>query len=202
MLSDALKTDIPSSRSLTYRRNVLAVGSVLALLLWYPDINLGDLSFFGVKPPSRSDSRALVLGVVWALLLFHLASFLYHAWRDWLRWLKIALATSSDMDVTKGFPELGMFFGRGPRSDVYRALADGYAPADWNAKLSDNKRDLLWMPADIDEAKKKSRRIHSFKASRNDIKRLREDVCWFFAIDVGVPTFAFAICLLLSIGNA
>ncbi len=39
MLSDALKTDISSSRSLTYRRNVLAIGSVLALLYWYPKIN-------------------------------------------------------------------------------------------------------------------------------------------------------------------
>jgi len=198
MLSDALKTDISSSRSLTYRRNVLAIGSVLALLYWYPKINLNELSFFGVKPPSGSDNHALVFGAVWVILLYHFAFFVYYAWRDWRRWLKIALKTSPDQQKTKGFPELQMYFGSGPRSVDHRAQSDGTVPADWIIQITDNKRDVLWMPAQISAESRRLGRFHGYQVSKSDIGRLREDVCWFFANDVGLPTLAIAFCTLLA----
>ena len=199
MVSDIANTDIPSNRMLTYRRNTLATSCVLALLYWYPTINFGDLSFFGVRPPAGSDQRALVFRMLWALLCYHLVFFGYYAWRDWRRWLKIAERVDHAMMHTRDYPELGMYFGRSPKRTVNRASMDGNVKRDWKFQYNPDNQQFCWSEVNPPLAAERGDRVRSYAASRSDVVLVREAVIWFVANDLGVPIFIVVSCVLLAI---
>ena len=198
MISDIAKLDIPSSRTLTYRRNTLAIGCVLALLYWFPTINLSDISFFGVRPPAGSDQRALVFRMLWALLIYHLLFFGYYAGRDWRRWLAIALHVDRN-NHTRDFPELGMYFGQRPKRAVNRTGRDGNVKADWGSQHNPDNGELRWSEVFSPIPGARADRLMSYVASSKDVKILREAVGWFVAIDLGVPILTIIICALLAV---
>ncbi len=196
MISDVATLDIPSSRMLTYRRNTIAIGCVLALLYWYPTINLNDLSFLGVRPPAESNQRALVFTMLWVLMAYHLVFFGYYAWRDWRRWLKLAERVEYGMSNTRDFPELRMYFGRGPKRDNNRGGADGNIERLWAYHHNPTNGELRWSEINPPLA---ADRVRSYAASYSAVKLLRESVIWFVANDLGVPFFIFASCALLAV---
>lgn len=194
MLAEALKKEILTARALDYRRNTIAIVTVLSALYLLPNIDFKELSFFGIRPSANMlDPKQLVLNCAWALLIYHLIFFIYYAWRDFRVWWSEAIAQPSSLPAARPFfPELRMFFRLAPKRDENIHQTNGQPAKDW--RRENNGSQYSWKPS-LPGAD--SHRIPiSYSLPYSSVRRFREKfLISFIAIDLGIPLLGVLVPL-------
>jgi hypothetical protein len=181
-VEEALATEILSTRALSYRRAMLAIGFVLAGLLVIPGVDFKTVNVFGVHlKGDESSNKALVLVLIGALLAYHGGLIAFYGRRDWLSWVRrlTKMGPHSNNPGYPGFPEIQMFFGKPPRTtDVYlKAFGEQRSVARWSMETTDDF--VQWWPD--------GPRKNSFAMPVALFKAVRKQVRLFRYIDCGMP---------------
>ena len=192
MLNEAFKNEILSPRALAYRRNVLALATVVFALYWYPSLNYSDLSFLGVQHDDPTiDGRWFVTKWLMFFLVYNFVSFAYFAWRDERDWWREASLKLVNIQDANYLPERKMYFGAWPTMDSSNIFSTDNHIVSWEVGPSDNDKYLVWTGT-AQRTREKSER---FKIEPATYKAFKEKYSCFFLLDVGLPVAAFIIAL-------
>lgn len=185
MLKDAMKSEILSSRALSYRKMTLGLAAVLVGLWWFNDrLDYSGLTLLGLKPTENTGgSRSLLIDSLWWLLGYHLAFFAYYSKRDVSDWWRVLSDLGEKPTKRPVFPEMRMYFGLQPvRPENRKAVRDRQVePIDWKLRLENDK--TMWVPRQEPAHGGSLPYIMATKLYRS----VRERLLWFWGVDVGLP---------------
>jgi hypothetical protein len=100
---------IMGEKASRYKRNVLVIGFVLAVVLNIKGVDLSQLSLFGVTIGAAPDGKIWVLKIASFVLFYNIMVYLYYGFLDFLDWRRTLLVNHKvpnfgviSLNLTKG----------------------------------------------------------------------------------------------------
>lgn len=187
---DAAIRDPLSETTRRYRRNLLAVCFVISVFWFYPEINLGNASLFGISIKGNgSNSGRLIWALILVILAYHLIMFLLYSRTDFKIW--------SFQIKDRYSPSWLMLFGFSPPKFIRKRIRQLENP-NTELLIEEDKNIFTLRFTTYDSQQRKSRSQTSMQTPIRIIKVVRIKFCTFLVVEFGLPILYAVVSVVFA----